>query len=143
MVSIRLLRSSKVLERLLPTSGKLGTHKRDWHLWRWKIGRFNLKIAMLSFRFIESDRRMTSLNLKNIEELISNFMNHYALKTCLFRIFLVAINIQYIASYRWRLQQEIRKKKKRKKLHRANILNSRSDSSNNHSHDPINQKKKK
>lgn len=40
---------------------------------KWKIERFNfhLKIAMLSFRFIESDRRMTRLNSEKISIKIS------------------------------------------------------------------------
>ena len=82
---------------------------------------------MPSFRFIESDRRITPLNLKKYRRIEFNFELYesvYIENTG--NVLDIWLRWTFnVASYRW-LQQEIKKKKK---LYRINILNSRSDSS--------------
>lgn len=82
---------------------------------------------MPSFRFIESDRRITPLNLKKYRRIEFNFELYesvYIENTG--NVLDIWLRWTFnVASYRW-LQQEIKKKKK---LYRMNILNSRSDSS--------------
>lgn len=82
---------------------------------------------MPSFRFIESDRRITPLNLKKYRRIEFNFELYesvYIENTG--NVLDIWLRWTFnVASCRW-LQQEIKKKKK---LYRMNILNSRSDSS--------------